>query len=156
MVWDSAWWANLLEEPWLYRGIDNRNPPWSEFYNMYSTPAKLPILVRRPCQTRRDCMITSSDGILCWVQIGFNSGSSARTSELGSDEEIKAEAMAALASILPKGNVPVSCIVHELDDRTITRSTPILTYAILCPSMYHQSHTNTRMKGSIRGMKGIP
>lgn len=48
MVWDNPWWERFLDEPWAIRGVEDKAAPWTLFYNLYATPAKLACLVKLP------------------------------------------------------------------------------------------------------------
>jgi len=84
MVWDTVWWDDFYDVEWGIRGLPDKTPPWSEFYSIAATKAKLPYIV------------------------AFNSGSSAiATEENNSDEQIKQQALDAFATIVPYGtNMP--------------------------------------------------
>uniref|UniRef100_A0A7S1SIM3 Amine oxidase domain-containing protein n=1 Tax=Tetraselmis chuii TaxID=63592 RepID=A0A7S1SIM3_9CHLO len=79
LVWRTAWWAEFVSTEWVVRGVPDELPSFDTFYNLAATPAQLPILV------------------------AFNAGSVAERLEEMSDDEIRDEALAALATIAPAG-----------------------------------------------------
>ena len=46
-MWDTVWWDDFYDVEWGIRGLPDKTPPWSEFYSLAATKAKLPYIVSR-------------------------------------------------------------------------------------------------------------